>query len=58
MNPLLDSKYFELTVSLNKPQYIEKEVQGEEQGVWMHWQQRKGIPCELITGFLKVMDII
>jgi hypothetical protein len=24
----------------------------------MHWQQRKGIPCELITGFLKVMDII
>jgi len=29
MNPLLDSKHFEMTASLNKPQYIEKEVQME-----------------------------
>jgi len=29
MNPLLDSKHFELTALLNKPQYIEKEVQRE-----------------------------
>jgi hypothetical protein len=27
MNPLFDSKHFELTASLNKPKYIEKEVQ-------------------------------
>jgi hypothetical protein len=59
MNPLLDSKHFELTASLNKPQYIEKgSAEGRDKVFWIHWQQRKGIPCELITGFLKVMDII